>query len=45
MLKIYSIGGGGKEITPLSLLKEMKKDYSYKYYTEMNKLIEYFNRK
>lgn len=39
------IGGGGKEITPLSLLKEMKKDYSYKYYTEMNKLIEYFNRK
>ena len=21
----------------------MKKDYSYKYYTEMNKLIEYFD--
>lgn len=39
------IGGGGKKITPNLLLEEMKKDNPYKYYTEIDKLIEYFKKK
>lgn len=39
------LGGGGREITPSKLLREIKKDYPYKYYTEIEKLIEYFNKK
>lgn len=38
-------GGGGKEISAYSLLEEMKKDNPYRYYTEMNKLMEYFKMK
>lgn len=38
-------GGDGKEITAYSLLDEMKKDNPYRYYTEMNKLMEYFKNK
>lgn len=39
------IGGGGEDITPYKLLKEIKKDYPLKYYSEINKLIDYFNKK
>lgn len=39
------IGGGGKKITTYLLLEEMRKDYPYTYYAEMNKLMEYFKKK
>jgi hypothetical protein len=37
-------GGGGKGITAYSFLEEMKKDRGYRYFTEINKLMEYFKK-
>lgn len=44
-IKKLQIGGGGKKITTYSLLEEIKKDNPYKYYKEINKLMEYFKKK
>ncbi len=39
------IGGGGKKITTYLLLEEIRNDYPYRYYMEINKLMEYFKKK
>jgi hypothetical protein len=39
------VGGGGKKITPHSLLEAMKDEHPYGYGAEINKLMEYFKKK
>ena len=44
-IKKLQIGSGGKKITTCSLLEEIKRDNPYKYYKEINKLMDYFKKK
>jgi hypothetical protein len=37
-------GGSGKKITSYYLLEKMKEDYPYRFYMEINKLMEYFKK-